>query len=163
LTTARLTLEPLRVEHAEPMLSVLADPTLYLHTGGMPPSIAELRARYERQSAGASTDGRQGWLNWIVRAREPDRLAGFVQATITDDPGLAADLAWVIGAGEQGAGLATEAATAVLAWLQRVGVGTFTAHIHPGNSASAKVAERLGLAPTTTRADGEVRWAREAR
>ena len=33
-----------------------------------------------------------------------------------------------------------------------------TAHIHPDNAPSQGVARALGLAPTTTVVDGEVRW-----
>lgn len=160
LTTTRLDLEPLRIEHADAMVSVLGDPSLYRHIGGSPPSAAELRSRYQRQAAGVSPDGNAGWLNWVIRIQQPDRLAGYIQATLTEcADGINADLAWVVGAQHQGAGLATEAATAVVGWLRNAGVDALTAHIHPDNRASAKVAERLGLRPTSTRDDGEVRWA----
>ena len=42
---ARLTLEPLRVDHAPAMVEVLADPALYEFTGGRPPTLDELTAR----------------------------------------------------------------------------------------------------------------------
>jgi hypothetical protein len=35
----------------------------------------------------------------------------------------------------------------------------FTAHIHPDHVASIGVARTLGLSPTSTVVDGEVRWA----
>jgi hypothetical protein len=35
--TERLTLEPLRPEHADEMVAVLGDPALYEFTGGTPP------------------------------------------------------------------------------------------------------------------------------
>src|SRR5215207_9766182 len=94
LVTERLILEPLRPDHAREMVAVLADPGLYVHTGGSPPSEAELAERYARQSRGASPDGGQGWLNWILRLRRDDGLAGFVQATLSErDGGIAAELA----------------------------------------------------------------------
>ena len=38
----RLTLEPLRVDHADEMVVVLGDPNVYAYTGGEPPSAKEL-------------------------------------------------------------------------------------------------------------------------
>ena len=38
------------------------------------------------------------------------------------------------------------------------GIARVTAHIHPDNAPSEGVARALGLAPTTTVVDGEVRW-----
>jgi RimJ/RimL family protein N-acetyltransferase len=159
LATERLILEPLRPEHARAMAAVLADPALYVHRGGSPPSEAELAERYARQSRGASPDGRHGWLNWILRLRDGERLVGFVQATLSARAeGMAAELAWLVAPRDQGAGLATEAAGAVVERLRALGVTAFSAHIHPDNSASAAVAARLGLAATSIVERGETRW-----
>jgi RimJ/RimL family protein N-acetyltransferase len=145
--TARLTLEPLRVEHATEMVAVLADPRLYEFIGGAPPSEDELRAAYARRVA------HPGWLNWIVRADA--NAIGAVQATVT---GQVAELAWVIAPAHQGRGLATEAARAVQEHLRAQGITEFQAHIHPDHPASAAVARRLGLEPTDIVQDREVRW-----
>jgi RimJ/RimL family protein N-acetyltransferase len=159
LRTARLLLEPLRVEHAREMAAVLADPSLYEHTGGAAPSEAELETRYRRQVGGVSPDGREAWLNWVLRARDTAAAVGIVQATVRDDArGRRAELAWVIGAAHQGAGLATEAASAAMRWLRTRGVSAFDAHIAPGHTASEAVARKLGMEPTRTRHRGEVRW-----
>jgi RimJ/RimL family protein N-acetyltransferase len=155
IETGRLLLEPLREEHAREMLSVLADPALYEHTGGAPPTVGELEQRYARQVRGRSPDGRQMWLNWVLRRRDPARAVGFVQVTL-DERG--AELAWLVTPAEQGAGLATEAAGAVAQWLRDQGVRRLSAHIHPDNGASAAVARRLGMTPTAETKDGELRW-----
>jgi RimJ/RimL family protein N-acetyltransferase len=159
VVTERLSLEPLRVGHAREMRSVLADPALYLYIGGAPPSEAELRDRYARQVRGVSPDGRQGWLNWVLRLRREGRLVGVVQATLSEREGaIGAELAWVVATQAQGAGLATEAASAVVEWLRTVGVVALSAHIHPDNVASAAVARRLGLVATPQLEAGEIRW-----
>jgi RimJ/RimL family protein N-acetyltransferase len=159
LTTRRLRLDPLTVGAAGEMVAVLADPALYAFTGGAPPSLADLRRRYAAQATGAAPDGSQGWLNWIVRDGTSGRALGYVQATVEQaGEDRSADLAWVIEPGSAGRGYATEAATAMLGRLREQGVGTFTAHIHPGHSASMRVAERLGLAPTDDVVDGERVW-----
>ncbi len=153
LTTERLRLEPLTVDHAPAMVAVLADPSLYEFTGGSPPTLAELSARYDRQSAGHSPDGSELWLNWVVvLGSDP---VGYVQATVV---GAEAEIAWVVSPAHQGLGLATEAATAVVDWLTSAGVSRLVAHVHPDHAASALVGARLGLRPTDVVEDGEVRW-----
>lgn len=154
-TTARLDALPLRVAHADEMAAVLADPGLHTFTGGAPESAAELRARYERQTAG-SPDPEELWCNWALRIRDEGRLAGYVQATVR---GAGAEIAWVIGAEWQGHGYAKEAAVGLVAHLWDAGVlRTVVAHIHPDHAASAAVAAAAGLMPTGEWEDGEERW-----
>ena len=83
LMTSRLDLEPLRVDHAAEMAAVLDEPALFTYTGGTPPTEADLRARYLRQAAGVSPDGREGWLNWVLRLRATRIPIGTVQATLS--------------------------------------------------------------------------------
>lgn len=146
------------------MRAALADPRLYEHVGGAPPTRAELEAQYERRERGHSPDGAQGWLNWIVRMRSAGEAAGYVQATLTEaDGSTTAQLAWVIAQARQGGGLAGEAAAAVAEWLAAAGVAELTAMIAPANGASEKVAARLGMVATGERIAGEVRWVRDLR
>jgi RimJ/RimL family protein N-acetyltransferase len=163
LTTQRLVLEPLRVEHAAEMALTLDDISLHEFTGGEPATYAELSARYRRQVAGRSSDGEQQWLNWVLRRRDDGRAAGYLQATVEHDgsdgdPGLVAELAWVVATGHQGQGLAREAATEVTHWLASHGVPRIVAHVRPDHAASAAIARSLGMAPTEVVVDGEVRW-----
>lgn len=155
IVTARLELAPLAVSDAEEMVAVLGDERLYAFTGGRPPTLAELRARYARLVVGRSPDGTEQWRNWIVRLGD-GRAVGTVQATITDT-GRAAEVAWVIAMAWQGQGLAAEAAEE----LEAGGVQTITAHVHPDHHASAAVAARAGLAATGELHDGERVWRRE--
>ena len=157
IETGRLLLEPLRPEHAAEMAPVLADPALYVFTGGDPPSAAQLGERYERQARGRSADGRELWLNWIVREREGGGAVGYVQATV-DPASRVAEVAWVVGTGFQGRGYAREAAVAMVGWLRERGA-VVTAYVHPDHSASQSVARAVGLEPTAIVREGEVRWA----
>ena len=159
LHTARLLLEPLRVEHAEEMAARLDDPGLHEFIGGVPASTDELRARYARQAVGHSADDSEGWLNWIVRLEDTGEPVGTVQATVRrTGPRLSAEVAWVVASPHQGQGIASEAATAMVGWLRGQGVHEIVALIHPDHLASSKVARRLGLVPTDDLVDGEVRW-----
>ncbi|HEX6443462.1 MAG TPA: GNAT family N-acetyltransferase [Streptosporangiales bacterium] len=156
IAAERLVLEPLRVEHADEMAGLLADPALYAFIGGSPPTPDAVQARYERLVAG-SPDPAVSWCNWVIRLREQGCLAGTVQATIGADGGEA-EIAWVVGSAWQGRGLASEAAGALVAWLRLRSVRTIVAHVHPEHRASAGVAAAAGLTPTGERQDGEVRW-----
>jgi RimJ/RimL family protein N-acetyltransferase len=141
------------------MVGVLSGAALYTFTGGSPPGLGELRARYARLATGRSPDGREEWRNWILR-REPDRAAvGYVQATIVDG-GTRAEIAWVVGLNWQRQGFAAEAARALVAWLDARGVTAIQARIHPDHPASAAVARRAGLVPTGQIDEGEQLWLR---
>ncbi|MEU5980307.1 GNAT family N-acetyltransferase [Streptomyces sp. NPDC047315] len=152
--TTRLTFRPLRVEHADEMAEVLADPRLHEFIGGKVQSAEQLRARYERMTAGSPREA-EAWLNWVVRLEDEARLVGTVQATVVD---RTAELAWLIGVPWQGRGIAREAARALADALAEGPVHTLIAHIHPEHHASAAVARHAGLAPTDQWHDGEVRW-----
>ncbi|MEU7020109.1 GNAT family N-acetyltransferase [Streptomyces sp. NPDC046203] len=159
LRTARLDLEPLRVDHAPEMAVALADPALHDFIGGTPLSEPELRARYVRLLAGPAEAGSAAWCNWVLRLRGdgPGRgeAVGTVQATVARD---GAEIAWVVGTPWQGRGLAREAAGALADWLRGRGVPSLVAHVHHGHHASAAVAAAAGLAPTEVFQDGERRW-----
>jgi len=159
IETTRLTLEPLRIEHAEEMAAILDDPGLHEFIGGRPATVDELRDRYARQVVGHSADDDEGWLNWVIRVTNTGDVAGTVQATVRrTGPHACADVAWVVASPYQGRGLASEASAAMAEWLRDQGVEQIVALIHPDHTASAMVARRLGLAATDDLVDGEVRW-----
>lgn len=157
LRGGRLVLEPLRVEHATEMATVLADADLFTFTGGSPPSRTVLEQRYARQVAGPA-DPAQEWHNWVVRLGADGPAVGYLQATLGPAPGVA-ELAWVVGTSWQGRGIARQAAALVLEdVLTRGDVTRVVAHVHPDNVASQRVAASLGLVPTPLLVDGEVEW-----
>jgi RimJ/RimL family protein N-acetyltransferase len=159
LKSPRLDLEPIRADHADEAHPWLSDDRIHAFTGGTPPSLEELRARFARQAAGHSPDGMEGWLNWMVRHRT-GRMVGSVQATLTRGRAgvLQARLAWVVAFDAQGHGFAREAAGEMVIWLMGAGVQRFTAFIHPRHKASKAVARAVGLHPTIAFTDGEIEW-----
>lgn len=160
ITTRRLDLLPLLVEHAEEMATVLSDPTLHTFTGGTPDTPQALRSRYQRMTAG-SPDPAISWLNWVIRLRDDNCLTGTVQATIGPSRhGTVAEIAWVVGTPWQQRGIATEAVHGLVDWLSQQPIPTIIAHIHPDHRASAAVAAAAGLTPTDESHDGEIRWRR---
>ena len=156
IDTTRLVLTPLAESDAPEMVGVLADPALYEFTGGEPPTVDDLTAKYRFQVAGPPRDG-EIWHNWILRLSNSGNAVGFVQATVIGDE---ADVAWVVGVPWQGQGFAREGATAMRAWLAQAGARRFLAYIHPQHTASQRVAETIGLHATgDLDEDGEEIWA----
>jgi RimJ/RimL family protein N-acetyltransferase len=161
LRSSEICLTPLAVGDAEELAPVLADAALHRFIGGEPPDLAEVRSRFARQCEGASPDGREVWLNWVMRTGAARHAAGTVQATVTEsEGGRVAELAWVIGTAYQGHGLAKAAARLVARWLSQHGVQHLRAYIHPDHRASQAVAASLGLRPTDYMSEGERRWQR---
>ena len=160
IATARLDLIPLTAHDADDLFDVLEDPELGRFTDETPPADVEvLRDRFAFWSARRSPDGSELWLNWVVRRREDGRAVGHVQATVGDGD---AAIAWVVGATFQRQGIATEAGTALMAWLHAtLDVSVVRGMIHPDHVASQTVAERIGLRPTDGWLDGEVVWTDE--
>ena len=159
VVTERLRLVPLTVEDADEMVTVLGDERMYEFIGGGPLSLDQLRERYRHLVVGRSADGSEQWLNWVVRLAADGRAVGAMQATVVAERS-SADVAWEVGVAWQGRGIASEAASSVVEWLLGEGVGTITANIHPEHRASAAVATRAGLAPTSELVDGETVWRR---
>lgn len=157
ISTQRLDLVPLKGDDADDLFPVLHDPALGRFTGEPPPAdVDALRSRFVAWEARRSPDGAELWLNWTMRRRHDHEAIGYVQATV--GVGGAA-VAWTVGSSAQRQGLATEAASALSAWLRdALGVRSVVAAIHPDNTASQRVAERIGLRPTDRREDGEVVW-----
>jgi RimJ/RimL family protein N-acetyltransferase len=87
-----------------------------------------------------------------------------VQATLTRQAGgWTAEVAWVVGVPWQGRGYASEAARALVGWLVEAGAGEIVAHVHPGHTASERVAAAAGLVATGEEVDGERVWRRPGR
>jgi len=161
IDTERLRLTPLVHDDADALVPVLDDERLHAFTGGRPDTIEELRARLGAWASERSPDGQEAWLNWLVRSAEDRRVLGTTQATVGRDHGdLCAAVAWTIGSAEQGRGIGSEAASAIVRRLAGEGVTTITACVHPEHRASAGVARKAGLVATDEIVDGEVVWRR---
>ncbi len=147
------------------MAEVLAGPSLYAFTGGSPPSVTSLRARYQRLADGCPSPGVH-WCNWVLEDRSQHRLLGTVQATVARTPGgWGAEVAWIVGEAWQSRGYATEAARGLLEWLASPPreVSEVSAHVHPAHGASAGVAAALGMRRTGELVGDEVEWRVELR
>ena len=145
LTAATLTLEPQLPAHAEAMFEVLSDLAIYHFGNRAPVSLDGLRQRFQRLASGHSPDGREHWLNWVVRL--PDgALAGYVQATIDADGH--ATIGYELGSAWWGRGVATQAVACMIDELQACyRIGSLRASLNPDNQRSMRLLLRLGFEP----------------
>jgi [ribosomal protein S5]-alanine N-acetyltransferase len=152
LMTARLVLEPLTRHHAQEMFDALSDRTLYRYIDEAPPaSVDALAARYTRLESRRSGDGREHWLNWVVREPVSGQAIGFVQASVMENG--TAFVAYVIAPSSQGQGYGREATAAMIGELfARHGAKELRASVDARNAASIKLAAALGF--TEARRDG---------
>lgn len=149
LRTARLTLEPLRVDHADEMFEGLGDPALYRFLADRAPAdLGMLRARYRQIAAGRSPDGPDLWCNWIVRRDIDGRCLGVVQATLaaSDDDAGSALIGYMVFSQFWRQGIATEAIAGMLDCLfQRYRCDLAEAIVDTRNEASLMLLASLGF------------------
>lgn len=142
--TDRLTLEPQVAAHAPEMFAVLSDPAIYEYENAPPQSLNGLRERFAELESRRSPNGREQWLNWVIRLPN-SRLIGYVQATVY--PGGHAAIAYELGSAWWGRGLAQQAVQAMLGELvERFGVRHVSAVLKQENHRSQRLLERLGFA-----------------
>ena len=148
ILTGRLLLQPVVEGDAEALAELFLDERMYRFTGGQPGTLDDLRATFARIQTDLAND-RDGTAqrNWTVRRRADGQAVGMLQAVLGDG-GRSAELAWAVGVSWQGRGIASEAAQALIVWLEARGVDTITAHINPDHRASIGVAAHAGLQPT---------------
>lgn len=147
IRTSRLTLEPQVAAHADEMFTVLSDPAIYEHENEPPRSIEWLRERFTRLESRLSSDGREQWLNWVVRLPSSE-LIGYVQATVHS--GDRASIAYELSSRFWGRGFAREAVEAMVAELVgRYQVRNLSAVLKRENLRSLRLLERLGFSPAS--------------
>ena len=156
-----LALEPQTAAHAEEMFALLSDPKIYRYENAPPASLEWLRERFGKLESRRSPDGREKWLNWVIRL-ESGEAAGYVQATVHAD-GHAA-IAYVLGSRFWDRGIGRSAVSSLLRILREEhGVERFTAVLKSANQRSRLLLERLGFSEGTFPVDAdEVAMQREA-
>jgi [ribosomal protein S5]-alanine N-acetyltransferase len=155
IETARLTLEPQVAEHAEAMFAVLGDPAIYTFENAPPASLEALCQRFAALALRRSPDGREQWLNWVLRLHSGN-LIGYVQATVDANGG--AFVAYQLASAHWGRGLASEAVEGMITELAATyRVQRLAAVYKRANVRSRRLLERLGFVP----ADGHATSADE--
>ena len=142
IRTERLLLRPLRVDDVDALVALHADSRVNRFVGAYSYQQALKRlASIERQ--------------WAERGHGPCAVELSPSGEFIGRCGLnywevfdEVELGWMLKAEAWGHGYATEAARACLEWgFATLVADYFTAMIHPDNTASVRVADRLGFTP----------------
>lgn len=147
LRSARCTLEPQVEAHAAEMFLVLSDPAIYEYEGVPPPSVEKLANGFRRRETRVSPDGREQWLNWVVRLPS-GALCGYVQGTVYESG--AASIGYEFASAHWRQGIGSEAVLCMLGDLRdSFSVHTFVAVLKAANFRSLGLLVKLGFEPGT--------------
>jgi RimJ/RimL family protein N-acetyltransferase len=144
LRTPRLRLREFRTDDADALFAVHSDPRVMRYwsfPAWTHPTQAQARVRHvlEQRARGEV-------YAWAVADAASDRLIGSVAAFAIDRAQARCEVGYSLNADWHGRGLAQEALRAVLAWLiDGPGLLRIEADIDPRNTASCRLAERLGF------------------
>ncbi len=147
LETERLVLRRFEADDFDAHLAIMAEPAVHRHLG--PPMSREDLWRRTIGAVGMWTV--LGFGGWMVLRKADDALIGNVgffdaRRQLNSDFGGAPEMGWIFSPTVHGQGLAREACDAALGWLDANLLPTpVWAIIEPGNTASFKLAARLGF------------------
>lgn len=150
LVTARLELRPFGPRDGDELHEIFADPATNTVGGGPFTARAHTSRWIERR---LDVRARYGLAWYAVRDRESGVLLGNCGILPGRTGPVEPEIGYLIRRADQGRGLATEAATAVLAAAFAAGITRVWATIRPANSASLRVAAALGMVTDAVRAD----------
>jgi RimJ/RimL family protein N-acetyltransferase len=146
LTTDRLILRPLRREDLDAYAAIWADPMFAEHIGGP----LDRHATWHDMAANIGVWALEGVGPWSVVETATGQLVG--RAGLWNEPGWpGVEVVWFIGRRWWGRGFATEAGAASIAFaFERPDVDRVVSVIRAANTASIRVAEKLGLRLAST-------------
>lgn len=143
IETETLTLEPQMAAHAVEMFVVLSDPAIYEYENEPPVSLEWLRERFRKLETRSSPDGKEQWLNWVIRLPNAN-LIGYVQATVHENG--QATIAYELSSQYWGRGYGSRSVQAMITALHKqYGVQHFYAVLQRNNHRSLRLLERLGF------------------
>jgi RimJ/RimL family protein N-acetyltransferase len=154
LETERLMLRLPEMEDVEGFTAVFGDPEVVASLGMAPQGRAEnlvgiqrMRQHWDRHGIGLFSVvrkederllGRTGFLLW-----DPERWVSAMREDL--DGEVETEIGWTLGSDYWGRGYATEAAIACRDWaLNELGLRRLVSVIAPGNTASIRVAQKIG-------------------
>jgi RimJ/RimL family protein N-acetyltransferase len=154
LSTERLRLSPLAADALSDYTALRGDPrTRVFSRSGAP--VPPDEARRELQESSDSWHA-NGFGNWCLRTHD-GTFVGVIHAVPAGEP-PSPELGWTIVPECWGVGLATEAARVVVADLfDRARVTHITSFLQTANTASARIAQKLGMR-LVARRDGVDRY-----
>lgn len=148
ILTERLILRPHQLSDFGDVAAMWSDPDVVRYIGGRPASREESWARLLRYAGSWSL---LGFGFWTFRDQATGAYlgeGGLLQGQRALEPGFGdtPEVGWALTPVAQGKGYAGEAVGAILNWADARGIERTVCMIEPDNSASIKLAGRLGFA-----------------
>lgn len=146
LTTARLSIEPMSLQHWEDYAATWADPRMTEFIGGEPRTR---NISWGKMLQGIGLWSLFGYGYWSFVERESGNFVGNgglaqFERGIPELEGYP-EAGWAFAPDAWGKGYATEAMGAILEWADATTLGETRCIIDPGNAASHNVAAKLGF------------------
>ncbi len=146
LASARLELRPVVESDFEAMAVYRGDPEVCRYLPFAPQTVDDIRARMGRLLGTTSLEGEDAGIPVAVVRREEGDLIGDLVLFHADLVHGTAEIGWVIRPDVSGRGYATEAVRTLLdAAFGLYGLRRVVARIDAENTASARLAERVGM------------------
>ncbi len=146
--TERLLVRPFVPADATALFAVYGDPEVMRFIPGGP--LADLDTVTAALETYAREQERRGFTFWALVERETGLVVGDIGFGVFEPSGEI-ELGWTLARDRWGRGYATEAASACLAaGLAHLGESRIVAIVDAENVASARVAERIGMAKAET-------------
>lgn len=145
LETARLTLRAIHPNDSDAIFQIMSDPLVTRYFGTPPMESPEMAVKrvHRIQSAFAEQSG----IRWAITQREDGQFIGSCGYWRLMAEHFRAELGYELASAFWGRGLMPEAVAAVLGFgFTTMGLHSVEAHIHPENTGSRRVLEKLGFA-----------------
>ena len=141
LETPRLVMREWREEDLDAHAAMSADPEVQRYLEGVLDRVQSWRSMAFHTGHWVL----RGYGNWVVERKSDGVVIGRV-GLWNPEGWFGVEVGWKLARHAWGQGYATEAATAAITWaFDHLGVDQLISVINPENTASLKVAERLGM------------------
>lgn len=143
LHTPRARLREVRLEDAEALLDIYADPQAVRYLGRPPQTLEQVQTRVSKM---IEDIGRGEAAFWVLTDPGADGAVAYLGFFRWDVPHQSAELGYVLARTRWGQGLMREVLpTLVRHGFEALGLHRMEARIDPGNDASIRLVERLGF------------------
>ena len=144
LETERLTLRAVTLDDTTDIFRIMSDPRV-THYFGVAPMVSHDEAVQRVDTFRTAFEAQTG-VRWAITRRESGHFLGTCGYWRLIKPHFGAEIGYELAPACWGQGVMTEAAEAVLAFgFTMMGLHRVEAHIHPANTGSRRVLEKLGF------------------
>jgi len=156
LTTQRLLLNPISIDHAEAIYSYRSDAVTNRYQGWIPEDIEDVRSFIERQVS-TEMDVNGTWFQFVVILKETGEVIGDMGLHFIGSDNDEVELGCTITKVQQGKGYATEALNEVISYIfTKLDKNRIIASITPANTRSINLFERLNFKRETFSREGKM-------